>query len=475
MLVSLHRSFVFAFASVVAFGLFLIGAYYPLNARVRGDAYGYLTIADSFTGFASAFNYAGDRTSGLPLFEYAIHQALSILSPTVYLLSWINAIGIAMLVIHLVAAWLFAMWARGACLIQSRTACYLLFIFFATFPPLVGHTTTPLSDTLAIDLILLGVSSLAHALTAQRARTCLLFSGIAAACFGFSILVRPGSLLGIGTALLASFGLSFWRSNTSRVALGTTILGCLILLAPQGIHCAQKYGSVCLQSPKTFNANVSMQEGLRGARLMWSQKNEFPGTLPMVTDDTMFYRYYKQCRIESLAGFGDTSMTGCLLSRPLTTPAFVVKKWIGLFDYFRFTPYTENATPSWLRNLGRVYGALAWLGLCLCFVTLLKPREKGFQSNVRTSAVSNPGVVFLGIYSAVMLAQHTVLHTEERYGFALIPLCAAVLFRFCEQATGQYRQHGWHKLFPSMLFCCMALALFVVQIFVWDQVSFFAI
>ncbi len=460
-----------AFVSAIAFSLFLVGTSFPLDVRVRGDAYGYLKIAEGFGGFASAFTYSGDRTAGLPFFEYALHQAISVFSPTVYLRTWINTIGVAMLSIHIAAAWLFSGWARGVGLLKSDAARFLLFFFLATCPALVGHTTSPLSDTLAMDFILLGLVTLTNALNTQRIYTCLLYSGVAAVCFGYSVLVRPASILGLGVALIVCCAMSCFASRMYKLAFGTALLGCVIVLAPGSLSCSQAYGTLCLQSPKTFNASLSMQDGLRGARLMWSQKNEFPGTLPMVKDETMYNEYFQQCHIESAIGLADTALTGCLLARPLTLPAFVIKKWIGLFDYFRFTPYMENLTPPWLVYLSRAYGALAWLGLSLSLAMLFSLRKKSVRSNLGTLLISNTGVVLLVTYSVVMLAQHTALHTEERYGFPLIPLCAAMLIWHCEHSIEQYRTDHRFSPIASVLFCTLSLILFTAQIIAWDKVS----
>ncbi|MBC7621524.1 MAG: hypothetical protein H7293_21515 [Candidatus Saccharibacteria bacterium] len=472
MSVSLRKPFVIALGSAIALALFWVGMSYPLDLRVRGDALGYLKIADSFNSFASVWTYAGERTIGLPLFEFAIRQALSLFSPTVYLLPWINAIGIAMLAIHLIASWLFSIWSRRAGLFHASATGYVLFVYLATSPALVGHTTSPLSDTFSIDLILLGLVALASALQAERTRIHLLYCGLAAGCLAFSVLVRPASLLGLGAALLACGLVTLRGPPSSRITIGAVVLGSLLLLAVPSWNCAEKYGSACLQSPKTFNANLSMQDGLRGGRLMWSQKNDFPGTIPMVTDASMFDAYYRSCRIESSIGFSDTSLMGCLLARPLTLPAFVAKKWIGLFDYFRFTPYMENLTPTWLRILSRAYGALAWLGLTMCIVTVLALHKQSVRTIVRAQLTTQTGLVFLATYSAVMLAQHTALHTEERYGFPLIPICAAVLFGYGERAIVRYRSGRGRSIEPWLVLCAMALTLFVVQISAWDRLSF---
>lgn len=472
MSVSFMQTLVIAFASIIASMLFLFGLTFPLSLRVRGDALGYLKIADSFSGLGPALTYAGDRTVGFPLFEYGVQQILSIFLPTVFLLPWINAIGAAMLAIHLIAAWLFCAWAIDAGHIKFTATRYLLFVYLASFPALIGHITTPLTDTFSIDVILLALVSLSYALRAMRIQTILILSVLASVCFGFAVLVRPASVIGLSIALLVCWGISWWGTPQSRITLSVAVVGYLTILAPSLMNCTQKYGSVCLQAPQTFNAVLSVREGLRGARLMWSQHNEIPGELPMVRDGIMFNQYYQQCRIDKVIGLGDASLTGCLLARPLTLPVFVAKKWFGLFDYFRFTPYMENLTPTWLKLLSRAYGALSWIGLSLCFVALVKLREKNVRSNLKQQLPSELTTIWLITYSAVMLVQHTALHTEERYGFPLIPLCALVLFGCCERSIDAYRSGGWRNIAPLYSFCLLSLALFVTQIIAWDHVSF---
>lgn len=469
---SLNNRLVFAVVCAITLAFFWLGLGYPLGLRVRGDALAYLKIADSLGGVASAWTYAGDRTIGFPLFEFAIHEALSIFSPTVYLLSWINTIGAVMLAIHLAASWLYAFWAHSARVIRSRTTAYVLFAFLATNPALIGHTTSPLSDTFSVDLILLGLVALSSALAVERVRVCLWQCGLAATCLGFSVLVRPASLLALFSALLVYSAVAMRGTHTLKLSFLAVGMGIVLVLAIPSWNCTEKYGRVCLQSPKTFNPNLSMQDGLRGARLMWSRHNPFPGTLPMVTDEIMFNNYYKQCQISSSFGFGDTSLMGCLLARPLTLPAFVAKKWIGLFDFFRFTPYMENQTPPWLRNVGRAYGALAWLGLIFCFVYLFSLLKHRVRSNARSDLASNAALVFLAVFSLVVLAQHTALHTEERYGFPLIPICSVVLFRYCEWAIFKFRTGEWRTVAILLFMCLVSVALFVAQINAWDSLSF---
>jgi hypothetical protein len=251
-----------------------------------------------------------------------------------------------------------------------------------------------------------------------------------------------------------------------------TALGCILLLAPFGYNCTQKYGSLCLQSPATFDPVQSAQSGLRGARTLWEMTSLAPGQwAPTLPDDTMFYNYFQRCQLKSLVGTDDSSLTGCLITRPLALPAYVVKKWIGLLDNFRFTPYLEKETPIWLRWLSRAYASLAWVGLALLFLMLFQATKHVNRSEIREKIIVPimPGI--LVVYSMVMLAQHTLLHVEDRYGFPIIPLCLIMLAAYGEKSIHIYRTSGYLKILLLSLFCIVAWAIFMAQIIIWDNTA----
>lgn len=467
----MQKTLALTIASAVAFKLFVFGLQYPLAFRVSGDAYTYLKIADGFDGFASIFAFAGERTVGFPAFEYAVHQLLTIFSPTVFVLAWINVIGFMLLALHMGATWVFASWARKIELIKSDILRYVLFIYLSTYPALIGHVSTPLTDTVTVDLIMLTVVSFEQALRVKKIYSCLLFSIVASMCCGLSILFRPASLVGVGVALIACGSISLFGTRRSQIAIGTVVVGCLIVLTPFLENCKEKYGQLCLQSPKAVDVYLSVQEGLRGARILWSKQPDSGGKFPMVSDTIMLENFYRQCQITSIVGLNDESFTGCLLARPLALPAFVVKKWIGLFDHFRFTPYLENLTPTWLSILSRSYDSLAWVGLALSFLSIGRIRHESVKSNLMGMLINQTSIAFLLSYSITMLAQHTALHTEERYGFPLLPLCAVTAFIYVEQSVETYRTYGWLRLVPLLGFCLLALAVFIVQISAWDELG----
>lgn len=469
--------------AVVSLKLFAIGIAYPLGLRLRGDAYQYLSIASAFDSLAAALAYAGERTAGLPLLEFLILRLLGLFASPVHALTWANTIGLVLLAIHLVVAACFAGWAWRSGVLRSRRAAGLLFFFLATFPAMVGHTTAPVTDTLAADLVLGAVAALGAALRAPGRLRAAGLAALAAFCLGYAILVRPGNLVPVAGALLAALAVALAAFLAGRrralALLGLAAAGCLLTLAPSGIACSQKYGSACLQSPKAFHPVPVAQIGLRGARTLWNKTTGQPGEIPTLPDDTMVRNYAERCQLTSLAGIADTSLTGCLLSRPLAVPAYLVKKWIGLFDHFRFSPYLEDDTPPWLRAFSRSYSLLAWAGFALCFAVLAQALRRSGRAAIVPWAVGNPPLVLLTAYSVLMLAQHTIIHVEERYSFPLLGLCALALLAAGEKAVDRYRAAGWRgegglrSLWPLALYCALALGLFLTQITLWDRTAFY--
>jgi hypothetical protein len=468
---SIKSAVVIAIATAIALQLFAFGIGLPLNLRVLGDAYGYLAIADRLTTLTDVFTFAGDRTIGFPFFEFAVHKVVGLFTSSAHLQQWVDAICLALLIIHLIAAWFFARWAKNTNQLKSENAAHLLFLFLATCPVLIGHITTPITDTLAVDLLLLAVVATEYTFRANNKVKIAFFPVLAAFIFALAILVRPSNMHAVGAALLFVVGTSWLGIRRNAIRAGAIVVGCLLFLSPFYVSCKQKYGTICLQSPTTFNPVLSAQEGLKGARMLWAGLPWTPpGQLPVVPDPFMVENYYRQCHLTSIAGFSDTSLTGCLLSRPLTTPILVVKKWIGLFEYFRFTPYLETATPPALRWLSRAYGALAWIGFALSFLALFQWVRRNNLGSMKRALIDNPAPLLLICFSVVTLAQHTALHVEERYGFPLIPLCALMLVMFGETAVTKVRTSGWGSVLPLGLFCAVTLMISLAQVLVWDLI-----
>lgn len=463
---------VFVVAAVILFPLFIFGLGFPLASRVRGDAQSYLLIASQIDSMGAVFGYAGERTIGFPLFAAGVRQSLIMLTSNDNLLFWIDAICGLLLATHLLAAWFFSIWARRTHLILAENSAYFLFIFLATYPALIGHTTSPLTDTFAVDFILLAVVILERSLKTEGLYRGAMLGGVAGLFFAYAILVRPGAILGVASAMTIWGCVSLLGTRRNALSLAATVIGCMVLLAPFVANCSAKYGQVCVQSPNTVDFVASAQSGLKGARTLWSKLGLVPGAAPVLPDEFMMTHYFDHCKLTSILGTDDSSLTGCLLSRPLTTPVFLVKKWMGLFDHFRFTPYLELDTPSWLVWRSRAYDAIAWAGLALCAAALFQIARRTNREKVRQLFASNVTPIVLGIYSAVTLAQQTAMHIEDRYGLPLVPICALMLVVYGERTMLRYRSRGWASVIPIALYCMVAIALFVTQIVVWDSTPF---
>jgi hypothetical protein len=461
-------------SAIISLKLFIFGLSFPLNYRVRGDAYQYLAIADQFPNLYAILQYAGPRTVGIPFIDFTIGKLVLSLTgeDSLSLLSWVNAIGLVLLLIHLSSAWFFSKWFLKTGFIRSHYFALALFFLLATYPPLIGHTTTPLSDTLSVDLLLISVMTFHSALTTEKLLQSTLPAVVTTAMIGFSILVRPGNLMPFATALCVILIIATFRSARKAAVVGGIIVGSICVLLPFSQNCMQKYGVVCLQSPSTFNFIESTQSGLRGARISWQKMHLSPGHTPILPDNFMYSRFAQKCEVQHLLGTDRTSLTGCLLLQPAALPLFLVKKWMGLFDHYRFTPYLEENTPAWLIFVTRLYDALAWVGFSLFALFALQATiSKQYRTSLKEKLGKHLSSLFLITYSIVLLAQHTVLHTEDRYGFPLIPLALVTLMIHLERL--HLNSSAYQTWVPRGIYCLVTGIAFVMQIREWDQSTFF--
>ncbi|KOR30490.1 hypothetical protein TI04_05605 [Achromatium sp. WMS2] len=205
--------------------------------------------------------------------------------------------------------------------------------------------------------------------------------------------------------------------------------------------------------------------------MLWSKTGLMPGA-PVLIDDFMDKNFYQRCQIQSLFGVDEKSFVGCLLTRPLHTPVLLTKKWIGLFDHFRFTPYLELYTPTWLTWLSRIYDSISWIGFGLCFfyAYLLLSTKNIFGTKIQDALIAP--IAGIG-YVSVILAQHTIVHTEDRYGFPLIPLCTVAFVVYIEDTVKNYKHKNlsYKKLAIFLGYCLAMLVIFITQIVTWDVVA----
>lgn len=459
---------VISITTVIAIKLFAFGLSYPMTLRVAGDAHQYLSVANQFDSFASVWNYAGIRSVGLPFLEFTIKQALLAFTSADTFSAWVDTICAALLVTHVATVWFFSVWARKTHLIGSVGGSLSLFAFLGTYPAFIGHTTLPLTDTLAVDLALCGGMALEAAFGQKKLLRASILAGLCALSFAGLILVRPGSIVGVAAALAVAAAMSLYGNRRKTALIGIAALGCFAMMAPFVSNCAQKYGGLCVQS-MVPEFPQDAQAGLMGARTLWARGYTNTGVIRTLPDETMVANFSSRCQLTSLLGLDESSLTGCLLARPFAIPAYVGKKWIGLFDHFRFTPFLETQTPYWLRWLSRAYDSLSWVGLSLFFLSVITVAREEARARLKSLLADSITPALLTVYSLTMLAQHTIMHIEERYGLPLIPLCATVLVMYGERAIHKFPAFQRRTDGMLLLYCCLAWATFIGQISIWDN------
>ncbi|RYX90503.1 MAG: hypothetical protein EOO28_29250 [Comamonadaceae bacterium] len=457
-------------AIIMALALFGLGLSYPLELRVRGDAYLYLLMANTFDGLGAALTHIADRTAGMPLFDYLVRRALGLFIATDQLQPWVDVICFALLAIHLVTCWYFARWMGHAGCLASDGARQALFFLLASFPALIGYTTTPLSDTFAIDLILAGCVLQARALRQEDMPRALLGGLAAGLLLGLSVLVRSGSMAGVVAGLFAACVLSVHMGRFRQAAMAATVAACLLVFAPYFTACMRAHGTLCLQHP-AFDPLPSAQAGLRGARTLWFKPPVAGEIIPTLEDPQLMASYGVRCQLTGMGGISNSSLTGCLLSRPMTIPAWLFKKWVGLMDHFRFHAYLEGDTPPWLKWLSRAYDGLVWMGFALAFPAAAITVRTFNRFGKEQWATVNPALVTLAVYAACMLAIHTALHVEDRYGFPWLAVCLVILVASAEKAVAAVRAGRWRTIALPLAYSVTALVAFLAQVVSWDQMA----
>ncbi len=415
----------------LATAIFLYGLSFENNLRLVGDAREYWRISGTFKSVFDAVMFVGNRSIGMPFFDWFFP------SP--------DGICIALFLIHLFSTGCFIRFIYKAGFFKSRWSFRFLFVFLVSYPALIGHTTTPLTDTFSVD-----ISLLVFILLYQRTLSANLISGVLAA---FMVFLRPAYLIPT-TLALAFFALASLYSKKSLKCPTVVILIYGILLGSYSYHCGMTYGKLCLQDPSTFEPVKHAQMGLRGGRILWGEKIILIGEFPVVQDSILTPNFYDQCHLKSIVGFGDDSLSGCLIRRPHLLPAYAVKKWIGLFDNFRLQPFLEYGTPEWLVAWSRFYNTMAFIGFAFLILSLGKVRK--------LSVTSQSYLVFF----TLLLAQHTVLHPEDRFGLVLVPL-SALGFVFYLKTLKETSSNS--KRAVLITFGVLVAALFIWQIGVWDN------
>jgi len=457
----------------IAIGFFDYGIHVPFKFRLRGDAWDYMGIASQFTSFHDALYYAGIRSPGFPWFDYFFLT----LDTSSSIVSKVNHICLTLFILHeLTSLWICFICVKCRLFPASSTYLGLLFLVLSTYPPMVMHTTTPLTDVFGVDLLLIGFSLFAwdsYPSTNPCKRVLVsLFLGMSSGLLlGYAILVRPAYWIGV-VGFLVTYMLMI---IVNRVMLPNpnrrqpfrmwmvTILTLAAVIFPVVDHCKARYHTVCLQDPLTFDAMLSVSTGLSSARTVWNRPE---GEIPHYPDAFLVKNFYNRCPITSVMGRlnnDNTNLLSCLFHAPHLATVYFAKKLIGLFDPFRMTPYTEQLTPVWYIWIARAFSSVAFVGF---WILLIEGIKRAYQWLVHRKPVSSL-IAATWVFGMIQVSVHSILHVEERYALPWIPLCILAVFLKIKaiQEQDDSTRLGWMWL----IFAVLLIAGYFIQVLAWDD------
>ena len=409
----------------VAVPWFLYVCSVGLPNRVRGDALAYLRLAANARSLADVLGYAGERTLGFPAFLYALRlpfERVAALGPET-LGAFVNALAVVLFAVHVLSSVVFFLRMREilrpALEAPLHPAALALLV---AYPGLVAYTTVPLTDTLAADLLMLGVVLCLPRPTAASSSR-LARAGGAGLLLGALVLVRPSALTTTAAVLLVALAQALWRDQAQASVLALSIAVWAGLVGWQAHTCMRAYGEVCLLDPAVTRKALaeSVSWGTTSARHYWSRHATNVEGRVTVVDPLLTSVLGDECRARMLVG--RDGILACLVARPVAYPLLLLKKSIGLFDAYQLQPYAVDVTPRWARLASRPFGALAFAGLVavagwLAFLLRAEPRS--------------PLVIVLSV-PVVHVAWQALFHVEARYGLAAVPFSLVMLV-----ATAQY-------------------------------------
>jgi hypothetical protein len=425
--------------------LFFYGTSIPLDYRVRGDAAQYLSAARSFGSLGSALFHVGERANGLPFFEYVLRQN--------DLRLWTNVVCVALFLLHALAC---AALTRTLVLkrwIEPRPFwTWLVFSMLVAYPPMVLHTSLPVTDAFGSSVLVLAFCALARPRGLFRA-------AFAGAALAYAITIRPAYGAGVLAFLVGYATLSRRTRKPATIALAAALL----FLLPVGVESFSRYHEFAVQDPATFDPVFHAQMGLKGARLLWFRPDLAEGSeYPILPDAFMRSNFYNRCNLSSIMGIDSSSLTGCLLTRPIDSLLFLAKKWIGLFDPFRLQPYSEQLTPAWYGWLARAFSGIALWGQFLLLGTAALALWRRLRDR---SATIDPWSGAVVLFVLVVTALHLALHVEERFSLAWAPYAIAAWVGFASRFRRFTPQRRW-LLSGAGLFILVS---YWLQILAWDS------
>lgn len=403
-------------ASIV---LFIYAIQLPASNRIRGDALDYISIASNFSSLKNSINYIGDRTYGYPFFLYIVQ----IVTSTADLYKSSIIIAVVQFLFHIFSCLGFYAFFLKRILQKSglsNFAAILITAILISYPAFITYTTITLTDTFSVDFFMFAILLYYLCFNIKNKYFSVLFGFLCGLLFGYMIMVRPSfwpPVLAFYIACLLQ-AVMYWKIYLSKIHIITLMgIAMLIPISPSITRMYQSQGTIGIQN-KDFYKTASqdtLQAGLSHVRVYWSQLHFSQDPFPGIKDQLLEKNYGSRCKVTSLS-----SLSTCLLSKPLAIPFYFGKKTMALFDVPHLQSYAIDVTPTWFTNMQRVFEIIPFCGfisLLISFVT------RPFLTR-KTVWVGFP----LSIFTLALVFMLSLCHIEGRYGFTAIPLSVASLF-----------------------------------------------
>ncbi len=411
------------------------------------------------------FTDAGYRPLGYPAF-LAIHKyALRMIGITSQIL-WVNAAAISALVIHLLAGFFFYRTARRAYPLHPAALMLLL-----AHPGLTSHAALPLSDGLAVSLMLLALCCVFRALE-DRTRNAWAWTAAGGFLLATLIWVRAPHLMAVMLFLAAWIAVMLisrsWRGLLLACA-AAAVTG--ILLSPRVIACSNASGTFCFTLPAlaATQQHILLELGLRNVRAYTVAGPEREARLEIVDDPWLTSLLGRHCPIGETTATRDVAL--CFLRRPHLLPLFYGKKLIGLFDNYHWQTYATLMTPVPVMFMNRVVDELAFAGFVLMIIAAVmmvwrkfrhfsKPKPQPAKGPERSRG--EPVLVVL-LYPLAYLAYTALLPVESRYGLPLAPFGLMMVGALWTMPPRRIRRY-------ALIGLLLLVILFAAQVLAWDRI-----
>jgi hypothetical protein len=401
------------------------------------------------------FANTGWRTFAYPAYLAAHRLLIHLLHLDPYV-AWLDAAVWSAFLLYLLAAWVFYRAARGAGLPLHPFALSLLL----AHPGLASYAALPITDTLAVAFLLLGISALARTFRASARRSAILWALLTGMLLGYDVLLRPSYKIAL-MLMLACWFLHALLPAGRRFRLSWTvplagIIAFFVLLSPRYISCTREAGKLCFDPPGPAHelSVFYVQLGLLGPRntsVLWGKGS----SVNVTTTDVFFLDHFAGHCVIGPSPIG--SLLVCLARQAPLAPLFLLKKTAGLFDNFTLNTYATYVTPWWIVGLNRAWSMLAFGGfavLCGAFFHMLARRK--------TSPVLGLCLLFTLCYAAYS----SLVSIESRYSFPLVPFALFALLAFLDRVRRDPKASAWPAAAVGAL-----MAFFLIQTLVWDRLD----